>query len=190
VSYQRFDLAAALRSWETALATVATNATDPGAPSETVASVATVAISLLDPTPPANEAQTRFGNGEGVPQDLQLSDAAWDTDDWHAYFAERAAVLEFDYGLSREDAEGHAFRDTVVQWLCRYPAQVSNPALGCVHCCSRDQAGNTLLPLLAEGGHVWVHDRCWEPWNAARQRQAADALYQLGLRVSSPCPQH
>jgi hypothetical protein len=31
--------------------------------------------------------------------------SSWDADDWQAAFDERAAILEFDEGLSREDAE-------------------------------------------------------------------------------------
>jgi hypothetical protein len=30
---------------------------------------------------------------------------SWDADDWQAAFDERAAILEFDGGLPREDAE-------------------------------------------------------------------------------------
>jgi hypothetical protein len=34
----------------------------------------------------------------------------WDNEDWQAAFEERAAILEFDQGLPREDAEALAWR--------------------------------------------------------------------------------
>ncbi|WP_396604491.1 hypothetical protein ACFLEY_02200 [Bradyrhizobium sp. YCK136] len=35
---------------------------------------------------------------------------AWDDDDWQAAFDERAAILEFDQGMPREEAEPLAWR--------------------------------------------------------------------------------
>jgi hypothetical protein len=39
----------------------------------------------------------------------------WDAADWHAYFQERAAIREYDGGLSRIEAERLAFEDIVIK---------------------------------------------------------------------------
>jgi hypothetical protein len=44
----------------------------------------------------------------------------WDEEDWEAAFDERAAILEFDQGMSREDAEALAWRQIETErrkWL-------------------------------------------------------------------------
>ncbi len=38
-------------------------------------------------------------------------------EDWRAEFEERAAIMEFDGGLSREDAEIQAYEDVLSQRL-------------------------------------------------------------------------
>jgi hypothetical protein len=110
--------------------------------------------------------------GEGQP---------WSACDWQAYFEERAGIREFDGGLPRTEAEPLALEDAVTHWLCQHPAPASDPRHGCVHCGSGDGAGDTLLAVLAPGGHVWVHDRCWGPWQRARRHEAQEALRGLGL---------
>jgi hypothetical protein len=108
-------------------------------------------------------------------------DSRWNAADWQAYFDERAAVREFDGGLPRGRAEQLAFEDTVTQWLCLHPAPASDPQEGCVHCLGGEQPGNSLVAVLAAGGHRWVHDTCWRDWQAERRNQASIALQQLGL---------
>jgi hypothetical protein len=58
----------------------------------------TIGTALPDPPRPP---EGHFGDfdhfGTGVPN--------WDEDDWQATFDERAAIVEFDGGLSREGAE-------------------------------------------------------------------------------------
>jgi hypothetical protein len=105
----------------------------------------------------------------------------WDAADWQAYGDERAAVREHDGGLLRGEAERLAFEDTVAQWLCLHPAPASDPQEGCAHCGGREWPGNSLLAVLAAGGHLWVHDTCWRDWQAHRRRQASMALQRLGL---------
>jgi hypothetical protein len=105
----------------------------------------------------------------------------WDAGDWQAYVDERAAIREHDGGLRRRDAERLAFEDAITHWLCLHPAASSDPHQGCVHCGVGDRSGNTLLPMLAPGGHVWVHDRCWESWRASRRYEAQEALRRLGV---------
>ena len=115
----------------------------------------------------------------------------WDAADWQAYLDERAAIREHDGGLPRSAAERLAFEDAVAHWLCLHPAPATDPRRGCVQCGRGDQASNTLLPVLAPGGHVWVHDRCWEAWTSSRQHEAREALRRLGLEpAGSPAELH
>jgi hypothetical protein len=66
----------------------------------------------------------------------------WDAADWHAHFDERAAIREYDGGLSRHEAERLAFEDAVTHWLCLHPASATDPRRSCVQCSGGDQAGN------------------------------------------------
>lgn len=86
---------------------------------------------------------------------------SWDAADWLAYFEERAAIREHDGGLGWREAEELAFEDVVRHWLWLHPASASDSRQGCFHCGIVDQVGSPLLPMLASGGHVWVHDQCW-----------------------------
>jgi TubC N-terminal docking domain len=114
-----------------------------------------------------------------------VEEQPWAAADWRAYFHERAAVREHDGGLSRPEAECLAFEDAVSHWLCLHSAAATDPRHGCVYCGRSDQDGNILLPVLAPGGHVWVHDRCGEPWHATRRREAATALHSLGVYAAA-----
>jgi hypothetical protein len=98
---------------------------------------------------------------------------SWSVADWQAYFEERAAIREFDGGSPRVEAERLAFDDTVAHWLSTHPASASDVEQ-CAHCGCR--TGDELLPVLASGGHVWVHNRCWSDWYAARTREAVAAV--------------
>jgi hypothetical protein len=115
----------------------------------------------------------------------------WDAADWQVYLNQRAAVREHDDRLSRAEAERLAFEDAVTHWLCLHPAHATDPRRGCVQCGEGDQAGNTLLPVLAPDGHVWVHDQCWEAWSASRRQDARKVLRHLGLELAgSPAGLH
>ncbi len=87
MNYRRFNIGE-LRS---ASATLATFATVDPANTQTVASVANVADSKPKSVFPA-----------AAPADLY---ASWDEEDWRAAFEERAGILEYDGGHSRQDAE-------------------------------------------------------------------------------------
>jgi hypothetical protein len=105
---------------------------------------------------------------------------SWTPADWHAYFEERAAIREYDGGLSRSDAEHVAFDDAVAQWLSAHPIPASPPER-CVQCGGGHRTYDELLPVLASGGHVWVHNKCWTDWYVARRQEAATALKGIGL---------
>jgi len=109
----------------------------------------------------------------------------WGAERWCAYFEERAAMREFEGGLPRAEAERLAFEDTLAHWLCRNPAPPSEPHRGCVHCGGRDGVGQALLPVLASGGHTWVHEGCRAAWLAQRRDQARRALTSLLPRAGA-----
>jgi hypothetical protein len=73
----------------------------------------------------------------------------WSAADWHAFFDERAGIAEFDDGLSRSEAEDHAFACSVSEWLNRNP--VTSPPERClvpvvivstatIHCCRTESS--------------------------------------------------
>jgi hypothetical protein len=111
---------------------------------------------------------------------LRPAGNGWSAADWHAFFDERAGIAEFDDGLSRSEAEDHAFACSVSEWLNRNP--VTSPAGRCVACGDREYGYDPLLPYGVEPtGHAWLHSRCWEAWHAARKREAAAALKAMGV---------
>jgi hypothetical protein len=103
----------------------------------------------------------------------------WDAADWRASYDERAAIAEYDGGLSRPDAESRAWDCCVVEWLNRHAVR-SEP--GWCHACGGNGVLKTLLPYGTEtGGHVWLHADCWPSWHARRRDEAAGALKAMGL---------
>ena len=112
---------------------------------------------------------------------LLSGEEGWTAEDWRVYFEERAAVRECDGGLGRAAAERLALEDTVDLWLACHPAAPTSDRAGCAHCGRRERDGDALLPILARGGHTWVHDHCWPAWYEHRRAQARDALAQMGV---------
>jgi hypothetical protein len=100
---------------------------------------------------------------------LQLAAA-----DWREYFEERAAIREHDGRLSRRDAEAGALADLAAHWLALNPLPVSTDA-ACVHC----GGAGPEMPVLAAGGHAWLHRACWAPMNGERGAQAAAMVRAL-----------
>jgi hypothetical protein len=111
---------------------------------------------------------------------LREANNAWSTDDWQAFFDERAGIAEFHGGLSRTQAEAQAFASCVVEWLDRNPEQA--PPGRCLGCCEGEQAHDELLPFGTEAtGHSWLHWRCWPAWHAARKAKAIATLATMGI---------
>ncbi len=110
---------------------------------------------------------------------------AWGAEDWRAFFDERAGIAEHDGGLSRANAERQAFECCVMEWLWRNPPPASGPQR-CAHCGQPlGEPGRDGLPYLTgDGGHTWLHDRCWPAWHAHRRDQALAALKTAGLARS------
>ena len=117
---------------------------------------------------------------------VRVSRLDWRTEEWIAYFNERAAVREFDGRLSRVDAERMATEDTISHWLALHPAGPGPPHAGCVRCGGLSRPGNALLPVLAvDHRHIWLHDLCLKPWVQRRRLEARIALEGFGIFRSS-----
>jgi len=108
----------------------------------------------------------------------------WSREDWLAHFDERSAIAESAGGLSREQAEAHAFVACVVEWLNRNPSR--SPSGRCLGCGGSEHAHGTLLPFGTEPtGHAWLHSGCWPAWHAGRNAEAVAALESLGITKPS-----
>ncbi|MCK1407116.1 hypothetical protein [Bradyrhizobium sp. 76] len=98
----------------------------------------------------------------------------WPSEEWVAFFDERAGIVEFDSGLERAAAEARAFECCVVEWLNRNPVQ--SPPDRCLYC-GRSE-GDALLPY-GIGTTAWLHPRCWETWHSNRKSTAVAMLSSL-----------
>jgi hypothetical protein len=59
----------------------------------------------------------------------------------------------------------------VARWRALNPLPASGDG-ACVQCGKPDPD----TPVLAGGGHAWLHRECWAPMNAARDAQALAAV--------------
>ncbi len=90
-------------------------------------------------------------------------------------FEERAAFLEFDGELSREEAEARAFEWCIVEWLEHHPV-TSTPGR-CAWCGEQEGVDAVIVPFGTDtNGHTWLHHACWKPWH---QRQRERAIKEL-----------
>jgi hypothetical protein len=130
--------------------------------------------------PPAEvlDALTRH-KAEIVPL-LRPARDGWCATDWQAFFEERAAIAEFDGGLSRYNAQIQAFGCCVVEWLNH---NLGRSAYGrCVECGKPEYSYDPLLPFGTESiGHAWLHSGCWPTWQSSRKAEAIKALARLGI---------
>lgn len=95
---------------------------------------------------------------------------------WRDSYEEKAGIRE-DGGLSRAEAEAGALLDMATRWRSENPLPASDRA-ACYHCGKPDPC----KPHLAANGHVWLHEQCWEPLNAAREKVAREAIIEaLGI---------
>ncbi len=98
-----------------------------------------------------------------------------DAERWRDLFEERAAVREFDGGLSRADAEAAALGDLAQIWQSENPPP-PNDGRACAHC---GKPGPCTPALAGEGGRAWLHRDCWGPMNARRRAEAEAAVRVL-----------
>ena len=111
---------------------------------------------------------------------LRLGRDGWSAEDWLLFFEERAAITEFDGGLSRTDAEAQALACCIVEWLNQHPAP-SAPGR-CAWCGNAESRSAVVLPFGTEPGtHTWLHAECWSSWYRARKTDAIAALGAMGI---------
>jgi hypothetical protein len=103
-------------------------------------------------------------------------------EDWFALFHERAAVLEFDGGLTRSEAEARALEHCLVEWLNQYPS--SSPAGHCAWCGNPESTDAAIVPFGVGERHAWLHPHCWPAWHRRRRADALAALRRFGLPAS------
>ena len=122
-------------------------------------------------------------NKAGVIRMLRPGADGWSAEEWHAFFDERAGIVEFDGALSRWQAEECSFASCVVEWLNRNP--VSSGPGRCLGCADSDRAHDPLLPYGIEtSGLAWLHRRCWPTWHEGRKADALTALAAMGIELS------
>jgi hypothetical protein len=105
----------------------------------------------------------------------------WDAADYKALFDERAAILEFDGGLTRSEAEKKAIEHCVTEWQNRHP--LSSPAGHCAWCRNPASTGAAVVPFGVGERHAWLHPYCWPAWYRLRRADALAALRSFGIPV-------
>jgi hypothetical protein len=109
----------------------------------------------------------------------------WSARDWLAFFEERAAVAEFDGGLTRSDAEAQAFEACVVEYINRN--LMTSPPGYCSACGGSKNNHDAILPFgPGPRGHCWLHSDCWFFWQAAQRREALAFLGGIGIGAGEP----
>jgi len=104
----------------------------------------------------------------------------WDATDWRAFYDERAAIAEFDQGLSRVEAEVLAYEHCFGEWLGQNP--VYSPSDRCLRCADTARASDVLLPVgIAGAGEVWLHRACSTAWCTIRYAEAVSGLAAMGI---------
>jgi hypothetical protein len=127
------------------------------------------------PPPPDLLARIVAAKAE-VLAELVRKEAEW----WRDFFEERAAIREHDGGMSCADAESGAMADCLARWRALNPLSASGDG-DCVHWGGAEPD----TPVLARGGHAWLHRACWTPMIAARERDAVAAVRAL-LKAAEP----
>jgi hypothetical protein len=115
--------------------------------------------------------------GDGAPH----SHLDRDAETWRADFEERSAILEFELGLSREEADRQAFIYAVEEWLVSHPEPPREVWRGCAHCLDDDAEASPLITLPVRGGTTVLHAGCVAIWQAYRRADAESALMQMGI---------
>jgi hypothetical protein len=104
----------------------------------------------------------------------------WSAEDWRSFFEERAAIIEFDGGLSSTEAEAQALACCIVEWLDRNP--IPSAPGRCAWCGQAESRNAVVLPYGTEPGtHIWLHAECWSAWQEVRRSQATEALMRMGV---------
>lgn len=97
---------------------------------------------------------------------------------WQTFYEERAAIREYDGGLSRPDAEAGALQDAIAHWLARNPLTPGVPEDGCMHCAGALPV-DYRVAVLAGAGHAWLHPTCMQEMKEARLALAGRKVRRL-----------
>ena len=112
---------------------------------------------------------------------LEGNPGPWDETCWLAFYEERAAIAEFDGGLSKDEAENRAFQCCIIEWQNRNYVQ-SSPER-CLECGEGEKPSKPLVAYGTESsGHAWLHHHCKGAWQSKREAQAAKYLTSIGIR--------
>lgn len=132
--------------------------------------------------PSAEVLQTLREHKSALLQLLRSETSAWSPEEWHDYFAERAAISEFDHGLPRTTAEINAFNLCVQEWLRQNP--ISSAPVVCIECRQRGLSQHCFTDGATHNpANVWLHQECAVKWNEARRDLATASLSAIGLRI-------
>ena len=101
-------------------------------------------------------------------------------EDWREFFEERAAIIEFDGGVDRQEAERRAFECCVVDWL-NANRPVQNDPEHCLHCGMALNAYNAIAVVADPSERLWLHHRCHGAWLDRRKNMAVAALRDCSL---------
>jgi hypothetical protein len=138
----------------------------------------------------ATDAGRQFETATSSPLPPSPADAGkprpWDAADYKALFDERAAILQFDGGMIRSEAEARAVEHCVTEWLNQHPS--SSPAGHCVWCGNPERTGAAVVPFGVGERHAWLHPRCWPAWYRRRRADALAALGASGIPVPEAPP--
>lgn len=104
-------------------------------------------------------------------------EASWADQDWMDSFEERAAILEYDAGLVRAEAERQSLAHVIALWLNSHPPNSATHVYGCLHCGQHFSCENGVPSAIPEFTHgAWVHSNCIENFHACNRSQAVSKL--------------
>jgi hypothetical protein len=102
--------------------------------------------------------------------------ATWTAEDWRVYYLERAAIREYDGGLTRAEADRRAWRETANRWWHEHGSR-SAPNICCG--CGKPVSGADAIPLPHDQR---VHNAdCMSQFGRRWLNEAAEALAKFGI---------
>lgn len=99
---------------------------------------------------------------------------------WRDYFEERAAMRENGDGISRAEAESAALHDCAQRWRAENPLAPA-PQSSCARCGRAVKAADA-MPVLAAGGHAWLHADCYP---AMREDRIANSIASVRASLAA-----
>jgi hypothetical protein len=110
------------------------------------------------------------------PKPREPFSAVWTPEDWRVYYLERAAIREYDGGLTRAEADRRAWRETANRWWHEHGFRAP-PGICCG--CAKPVSLAEAIPLPHEQR---AHDAdCVAAFGRRWLREAAEALARFGI---------